>query len=351
MTFSKQPWLYSPGADSAFILAPAFLVTATVLAFPAFFEAPVTPLAWFLLVVGVDVAHVYSTLYRTYFDPDERKRYATLLYMIPAFCWVAGAMLYSVGSMVFWRVLAYVAVYHFVRQQYGFLRLYSRKDGLPPWKRRLDAVAIYSAATYPLIYWHTQGRAFHWFVAGDFLYAPIDGLEPAARYLYLGILIAYAISEVRMKRWNFPKNVILAGTAISWYTGIVVFNGDLSFTITNVVAHGIPYMALVWMHERKQVAKPAGPEKQKYLARWFVPAMIPAFVGLLFLLAYLEEALWDVMVWREHTQYFQWFTFLPSVSDHTMLALLVPLLALPQATHYVLDGFIWRVRSLSYDAA
>ncbi|MCC6273443.1 MAG: hypothetical protein IT572_08250 [Deltaproteobacteria bacterium] len=26
------------------------------------------------------------------------------------------------------------------------------------------------------------------------------------------------------------------------------------------------------------------------------------------------------------------------------LAILVPLLALPQATHYVLDGFIWRMR-------
>ena len=65
-------------------------------------------------------------------------------------------------------------------------------------------------------------------------------------------------------------------------------------------------------------------------------------------MAYLEEALWDVMIWREHTQFFQWFAFLPSVSDHTLLALLVPLLALPQATHYVLDGFIWKVRSLSY---
>jgi hypothetical protein len=27
-----------------------------------------------------------------------------------------------------------------------------------------------------------------------------------------------------------------------------------------------------------------------------------------------------------------------------LLALLVPLLALPQATHYVLDGWIWRRR-------
>ncbi len=349
MTVRRQPWLYSAGSDTAFILAPAFAVTAAVLAFPHAFAGPVTPIAWFLLVVGVDVAHVYSTLYRTYFDPEERKKYATLLYLIPALCWVGGAILYSAGSMIFWRVLAYVAAFHFVRQQYGFLRLYSRKDDLPAWKRRLDAVAVYLAAIYPLVYWHTQGRVFHWFVAGDFLTIPVPGLELATRWAYIVTLAAYAASEVMLKRWNVPKNLILTGTAISWYTGIVAFNGDLTFTVTNIVAHGIPYMALVWIHERKQVAKPSGPEKQNYLKRWFTPRMIPAFAGMLLVFAYLEEALWDAMVWREHTQFFEWFAFLPAVSDHTLLALLVPLLALPQSTHYVLDGFVWKVRSLSYD--
>ncbi|MEO8027498.1 MAG: hypothetical protein ABI823_13545 [Bryobacteraceae bacterium] len=350
MPSRKQPWLYSPAADGAFILAPAFAVTALVFAFPGFFQAPVTPLAWLLLIVGVDVAHVYSTLYRTYFDPEERARYSTLLYMIPALCWVGGVLLYSAGSMVFWRVLAYVAAYHFVRQQYGFLRLYSRKDALPAWKRRLDGAAIYAATLYPLIYWHTHDRVFAWFVAGDFLRLSLPGLEQTARLIYIALLAAYVISEAVVRRGNLPKNLILAGTVVSWYTGIVVFNGDLAFTVTNVVAHGIPYMALVWMYERRQTAS-AAPPKRAYLQRWFVPAMIPAFLGLLIGFAYIEEALWDVLVWRQHTQFFAWLAFLPGISNDMLLALLVPLLALPQATHYVLDGFIWRIRTLSYDRA
>ena len=65
-------------------------------------------------------------------------------------------------------------------------------------------------------------------------------------------------------------------------------------------------------------------------------------LGLIGLLAYLEEGVWDGLVWREHGRVFGWFQSLPTVADPAVLAWLVPLLALPQATHYVLDGFIWR---------
>ncbi len=65
-------------------------------------------------------------------------------------------------------------------------------------------------------------------------------------------------------------------------------------------------------------------------------------MGLIAGFAYLEEGLWDGLVWREHGAVFGWFQALPDVSRAAWLAWLVPLLALPQSTHYVLDGFIWR---------
>jgi len=58
--------------------------------------------------------------------------------------------------------------------------------------------------------------------------------------------------------------------------------------------------------------------------------------------AYLEEGLWDGLVWREHASIFGIFSVLPTVSRRELLAVLIPLLSLPQATHYVLDGFIWK---------
>ncbi len=48
--------------------------------------------------------------------------------MAPLLGWLAFVALYSLGSMVFWRVLAYLAVFHFIRQQYGFMMIYRRND-------------------------------------------------------------------------------------------------------------------------------------------------------------------------------------------------------------------------------
>ena len=73
-------------------------------------------------------------------------------------------------------------------------------------------------------------------------------------------------------------------------------------------------------------------------------AFLPIFVLSLLGLAYLEEGFWDGFVWREHTSVFWAFSWLPRVSEPATLTWLIPLLSLPQVTHYVLDGFIWKLR-------
>ncbi|MFX5697143.1 hypothetical protein ABTE35_18855, partial [Acinetobacter baumannii] len=67
-----------------------------------------------------------------------------------------------------------------------------------------------------------------------------------------------------------------------------------------------------------------------------------AFFGLLIALAYLEEGLWDGFFWREHAAVFPWFQGLASPRETILVAALVPLLALPQSTHYIFDGILWR---------
>jgi hypothetical protein len=59
-------------------------------------------------------------------------------------------------------------------------------------------------------------------------------------------------------------------------------------------------------------------------------------------LAYTEEFFWDVFVWKDHPSIFPFLLDANPISNNLLLSLLVPLLVLPQVTHYVLDGFIWR---------
>jgi hypothetical protein len=342
----SQPWIRSAAYDGAFILAPPFLALLVVMLLPeAYRSSPQMPLwGWVVLVMLIDVAHVYSTLFRTYLDPVRRRQQGPLYLLVPLGCYAAGVALYLAGgALLFWRVLAYVAVFHFVRQQYGFLRLYARQEPRATPAHRLDAVLIYAATLYPLLCWHLSApRHFNWFVDGDFVQQDWPAGRLAATVVYVALLLLYLVKEARLwqrtRQLNWPRNLLLLGTALSWYVGIVVYNGDLAFTLLNVVAHGIPYLALVW-----SAGHQAGPDGQRTRrGAWAGRYGLLIFLGLVVLLAYLEEGLWDGLVWREHGRVFGLFQHLPRVADSALLAWLVPLLALPQATHYVLDGFIWR---------
>lgn len=381
ITHQTQPWLRSQLWDLTFIIAPAFVTAIVALIFKNQFEnMPNLPLwAWVSFVLLVDVAHVYATLFRTYLDKSAFEKNRTLLMTVPLVCWAVGTLLYSSSGLLFWRVLAYLAVFHFVRQQYGFMMLYARKDSAAG-KRfgMMDQLLIYLSTLYPLLFWHTNlPRNFSWFVEGDFVGAVplIIANMCLAAYVVTGVL--YLLKELILLKttgyFNLPKNLILMGTALSWWVAIVAVNSDMSFTMVNVVSHGIPYMALVWLYHHANIrencndrilksntlGKPASSQLPDFVSTrdgdavfagktksviQFCMAFAPAFVFFLVVLAYLEEGLWAGFVWREHLSIFGPFAMLPAITDKSLLAVLVPLLSLPQSTHYVLDGFIWRVR-------
>ncbi len=68
------------------------------------------------------------------------------------------------------------------------------------------------------------------------------------------------------------------------------------------------------------------------------PLLALAFYGLLVVLAVTEEALWDRLVWHDRAELFGSGTLELSTFA---TAFVVSLLTVPQATHYVLDRFIW----------
>lgn len=330
-------WLHSPAFDIGWISAPAFVSVAAVLLFDSL-RTPQTPLwAWLIFVVFIDVAHVYATLYRVYFDQEELARRPSLYLGVPCICLAVGILLYRLSSDIFWRTLAYTAVFHFVRQQYGFMRLYQRLEGeTPKLDRWLDAVTVYAAMLYPLVFWHgSRDRLFAWFVEGDFVALP--SLPGAVRWLYAALLAAYAARQLQKARAGAPvhpgKAAVVLSTAAAWYVGIVHLNSDLAFAVTNVVAHGVPYLAFTWLYGRRRYRK-------GWLAAVHRPALVALFLLPLLALAYGEEALWDAWVWREHADV---FFGLELPRPQWALGLLVPLLALPQATHYILDAWVWRM--------
>lgn len=338
MKGQKQPWLGDPLQECIFILAPGLLPVVTVIVFNDYFKThEVSTMWWIILVLCIDVSHVYSTLFRLYWDRQTFTKYRSVLLIIPGVAFAAGLALHYYDSMLFWRILAYIAVYHFVRQQYGFMRLYARKETPPRPSRYIDTIAIYTATVYPLLYWHINATdQLAWFIKGDFIRLDLHPYENLLTYMYVSVILLYVIKEIKFsisqRMINLPKNLIVLGTFASWYVGIVAFQGDLIFTLLNVVAHGIPYMALIWIHGKK---RSSGNFSFNYKG-------VGIFVAALLLLAYFEESLWDAMVWNDHPDVFPMISGIVPLQNPLGISVVVSLLVLPQVTHYILDGFIWR---------
>lgn len=340
----RSPWLVSARWDLTVFGGSAFVAFGLLLLGhgTGLLDAALPAWAWVATVVFVDVAHVWATLWRVYLDPEELSRRSGLYLGVPVACWVAGVLLYTRSPGLFWRVLAYVAVLHFVRQQYGWVALYRRKLGVRgALDRVLDDAAIYSATLFPVLWWHAHlPREFAWFLEGDFLpglpKGPVDALLPAHVAIGAAWVARQGWLVARRRPVSQGKAVVVVTTWLTWWVGIVALDSDYAFTVTNVFVHGLPYLAFVhhWGRRRYQRSSLA-------LARAFRPRAWPVYLAPLLVLAWLEEWGWDRLVWHERAGLFPGPELLPGPET---LAVLVPLLAVPQATHYVLDASIWRMR-------
>ena len=110
------------------------------------------------------------------------------------------------------------------------MRLYSRKENnASSAEKWIDSLAIYLAALYPIIFWHSHPREFNWFVEGDFFIISLPWIENGAFLLWVLFLSLFLLKEMRNfwldKNFNLPKLLIVSGTALSWYIGIIAFNG------------------------------------------------------------------------------------------------------------------------------
>jgi hypothetical protein len=334
-----QPWIHRAKTDVLFIIGPSFFVLAIIFMFQDYIaeiENNYSFYTWLFLIVFIDVAHVYATLFKTYFVTDEFQKKKKLLILLPILCFVISMVLFAFGSLVFWSFLAYVAVFHFIRQQYGFMRLYARNEEKTKASVIIDNLAIYAATVYPMLFWFlSPNRKFNWFVEDEFFHFENQNLLNILFWIYIGILILYAVRtafiSIKNSFFNFPKNSIILGTTLSWYFGIVYFNDDLVFTLLNVVSHGIPYMALVYFREvESKIDNGSG-------IFGFLKSYNAVFIYALILLviAFSEEFLWEFFVWNENIS-------VSNLDFSSWQFVLVPLLSVPQFTHYLLDGFIWK---------
>ena len=351
-------WLFSKKIDLTWLFIPVWLTWLFCFGVPEnVLQQPIPLWFWAIFILGIDVTHVWSTIFRTYLDQEEFKQHKDLLIAVPFACFVGLFAIASFSEQFFWRVMAYIALHHFIKQQYGFLALYRARYGQKPRKKILsDSRAIYIGMLWPVIFWHlNQGRNFNWFVNGDFLefgsmlesiglttqnIVVFNWVGNTLYFLVISIWLSNEISYCIKNGTRFPTGKVLwiITTAFNWFLGVIWFNSDFAFSLTNVVAHGVPYMVLIFFYveKKKQLKKP-----RTVAIRLFPVIQMLLMIGVL---AFGEEYFWDMFLNREKEVFFQAIFGYPFTvfENNYARGLALGLLSVPQVAHYFIDGFIWK---------
>jgi hypothetical protein len=223
------------------------------------YVAGALPLFPMLLVwaVFIDAPHVFGTFSRTYFDREERRARPRLLWGSLLFFVVGPVMVLAHLALVFFFLAALWAYYHLVKQHYGFMVLYKKKNAdLAPVDNALDRLLLLVAMTYPFVAFVARDPEATARVPGQvaggitYLSAALLVATIATTLVWIGRQLQRAL---RGEPLDAPKYLLLAAAIpMHW---IVLLTPMPQKTIAVVailtIYHNLQYHRLVWFHNRK----------------------------------------------------------------------------------------------------
>ncbi len=309
---------------------------------------PLIPMVagWAILI---DAPHIFGTLSRTYFDRSEWKTRKRLMLASLVFFIVGPALVLLGLGLPFFFVAALWAYYHLVKQHYGFMVLYKKKnDDLAPVDNALDRVLLMFAFNYPFVAFIANDPTAMARVP-DVLHS---GVNAVAMLLLAGTIVVGTAWLIRQgqRAWlqqplNVPKYLLLAAAIpMHWFALLTPMpNKAIALVAILTIYHNLQYHRLIWFHNKKYVRTVSGSDRvdprQKYGAAELISRRLLYYIafGILFGIIYQGP--------RQILGYIS----LKSGDGTTGAQSLATQLGISflwgyAFIHYYLDSKIWRVR-------
>ena len=217
---------------------------------------PLIPMVagWAILI---DAPHVFGTFSRTYFDASEWKTRKRLM-LGSLFFFVVGPTMVLLGAgFTFFFIAALWAYYHLVKQHYGFMVLYKKKNNdLAPIDNTLDRLLLMFAFNYPFVA----------FIASDpnaMVRVPAilrGGVNAIATILLIGTIvlgIGWLARQVQRlisrEPLNVPKYLLLAAAIpMHWIALLTPMPAKpIALVAILTIYHNLQYHRLIWFHNQK----------------------------------------------------------------------------------------------------
>src|SRR5437867_1351591 len=269
-------WIINAREDSIWFIGSVASSYALLILYVAG-VLPLIPMVagWAILI---DAPHVFGTFSRTYFDASEWKTRKRLLLGSLLFFIVGPAMVLAGAGFSFFFVAALWAYYHLVKQHYGFMVLYKKKNNdLAKIDNALDRLLLMFAFNYPFVA----------FIANDTSamarVPPIlrGGVRAVAVALLIGtivIAIGWLVRQVQRlvqrQPLNVPKYLLLAAAIpMHWVALFTPMPAKpIALVAILTIYHNLQYQRLIWFHNKKYVAGSHSPSIPNRL----VPALVPS---------------------------------------------------------------------------
>jgi len=289
---------------------------------------PLVPMvaAWAILI---DAPHVFGTFSRTYFDRTERKNRARLLWGSLLFFAIGPVMVLAGAGFVFFFVAALWAYYHLVKQHYGFMVLYIKKNGdLSRVDNALDRLLLLFAFNYPFVEFIARDPEAMVRVP-EVLRGGVNGFSKvllAATILSFIVWIGRQVQRaIAGEPLNVPKYLLLAAAIpMHWIVLLTPMpHKPIAIVAILTIYHNFQYHRLIWFHNQKYKSR------KKYGAAELISRR---------LLFYIAFGILFGIIYQGPRQLFN--NLGPSLATQVGISFLWGYAFI----HYYLDSKIWRVR-------
>jgi hypothetical protein len=248
-------WIISARDDLVWFIGSVFSSYALLILYVAG-VLPLIPMValWAILI---DAPHVFGTFSRTYFDRAERRSRGRLLWGSLLFFAVGPIMIFAGLGLVFFFLAALWAYYHLVKQHYGFMVLYKKKNNdLAPIDNALDRLLLLFAFNYPFVAFIARDPEAMTRVPASLRFS-VNGLATILLVGTVSLFVAWLLRQVQRlitgDALDVPKYLLLAAAIpMHWIVLLTPMpHKPIAIVAILTIYHNLQYHRLIWFHNQK----------------------------------------------------------------------------------------------------
>lgn len=304
---------------------PLFLVSLL------FYLGDLTPRAKALIFAAsslIDSAHVYTTFVLLFFS-KKLVSYFTFrkLILIGLFTLFALFLIFSLTShsQWTWYFIAAGAIFHFIKQQVGWMKIATKERIQGPFQTWIDLLSIYTLTGITVVYRLTLLEQPNWFLNNDLPKLDQNYFQVASLIFILSQISFFSTNvynSFKTKLIPTAKLNIWLSTFIGWFFALIILE-DMSLTVSLLLLqHGLPYLVLISKKSESQVDR---------ISKKIFKIYIVLAGG--FLLGYLNYYIIA-------SPKFEGQDFLKSETTAALFAIYFG----AQFIHYAYDSFLWKAK-------